>query len=114
MIQDLITIGILSVPIGFFVVTFVNGKLPVIGGGGYRNRVLFGDRNVNPTLLVGFRARMVGFSLGAISALIVFVLYVQNQIMVGQYFNSILSIVIGVVIGMIWYKYALGCASGKN
>lgn len=114
MIQDFIIIGILSVPVGFFITAFVKSKLPAIGGGAYRNRVLFGDQNVNPKLLVGLRARIVGFLLGGIFILIIFVIYIQNQIMIEQYLNSILSILIGIVIGIIWYKYALGYASGKN
>ncbi len=111
---DFIIIGILSVPIGFFISAFVKGKLPAIGGGAYRNRLLFGDKSVNPSLLFGLRARVVGFLFGGIFALIVFVIYIQNEIMIDKYLNSILSIIIGIMIGMTWYKYALGYASGKN
>src|SRR3989338_3260185 len=111
---DFLIIGILSIPIGFFITAFFKGKLPAIGGGAYRNRVLFGDRNLNPGLLVGLRACIVGFLLGGVFALIVFVMYIQNEIMIDQYSNSILSIVIGIAIGMIWFKYALGYALGKS
>lgn len=114
MVQDSIIIGILSIPVGFFVAALIKGKLPAIGGGGYRNRFLFGDRSANPILLVGSRARIVSLLFGGVFTLIVFVIYTQNQNITDQYLNSVLSSIIGMIVGIAWYRYALGYASGKN
>jgi len=114
MVQDFIIIGILSIPIGFSITTFIKGKFPTIGGGGYRNRVIFGDGSADPVLLVGLRARIVGLFFGGIFALIVFAVYIQNEIMSGQYFKSVLSILIGSVIGIVWHTYILGQTSDMN
>ena len=92
--------------IGFSVSVLVKGKFPAIGGI-FKNYVVFGEKNVNPKLLVGSKARRLSFVLAVIFSLIVFVIYIQNQILREYSLVSISSIAIGIVAGIIWHKIAL-------
>ncbi len=95
-----IVLILISVPIGLSILAIVTGKFPVLGGV-YKNLVVFGDKNVNPSLLKGLRARVLGITFGGLLTLFALSIY--------EYKDPVcsVSIVIGLMIGFFHYKWSL-------
>ena len=95
-----------SLCIGYCLMALCKGKFPVTGGL-WRNSVVFGNRGVNPRLLIGSRARV--FSVLVLILFIVFTLALstQNSLVVNTLYSNLISIVAGLFIGGVLYKVAL-------
>ncbi|MES3005590.1 MAG: hypothetical protein V4664_01435 [Patescibacteria group bacterium] len=95
--EALILFSLLS----FFLAAFIVGKLPARVGAG-NNRVLWGDKSVNPKLLTGFRARTCSLLLIIIFSLIALVALNKNA----SLYNSV-AMLIGATIGVATYRILL-------
>ena len=102
-IKLFIGVIIFSVPLGFSIFSFINGKFPVKSTyfGFTGNYVVWGDRNVDPKLLSGKRARLLSVLFFLIFALFILALSNLNTLFGNVIITNIVSITIGVIIGII-------------
>ncbi len=98
-----IAILVLSAQIGFSAYSFIVGKFPTTHIQ-YRNYILWGDDNVNPRLLIGKRARNVSISVFILFSLFTIALLGQNNLFGNIILTNLISILIGIIIGVQWCK----------
>jgi hypothetical protein len=91
---------IFAVPVGFSIYSFTVGKFPTKGGIP-RNYIVWGDRNVDTKMLSGNRARFLSVLFFLIFALFILAISNLNNLFGNIIFSNIVSIIIGVTIGMI-------------
>lgn len=98
-----IAILVLSAQIGFSAYSFMVGKFPTTHIR-YRNYILWGDGNINPRLLIGKRAKHVSILVLLLVSLFTISLLGQNNLFGNIILTNLISISIGIIIGIFWSK----------
>gem|GEM_PF-6172632 len=94
----------------------IKGRLPLYAWSfqaGSANKVLFGDKSVNPYLLKGFRARWVSLALVIFALIFLYVVMPQNNSIINVQITNMISVITGIILGIVGYRRSLKLVEDK-
>ena len=103
-IMNFVAVIIFSVATGYGLVSFIKGKFPAIGR---FQRVVWGNKNVNPNLLVGIRARVLSLFFIIFFTICISAIFSINNIIINSLYSNLISIIIGFTISALLYRFSL-------